>query len=74
MGLMTAYPTVTYSTGLKTGGGGGAGGAHQNTHDTVVNKRRIRNFVRDNKLTVNTGRSADKTRRNHAAQASLCIH
>lgn len=50
---------------------GGGGGAHQNTHSTVDNKKRIRNLMSNNKLTVNTGQRVDKTVRDHAAEASL---
>lgn len=45
--------------------------AHQNTHNTVDNKKRIRNLMLDNKLTVNRGQSADNTVRDQAAEASL---
>lgn len=45
--------------------------AHQNTHSTVDNKEGIRNLTWNNKMTVNTGQRADKTERDHAAEASL---
>lgn len=72
MGLMTALQTVTYRTGSRVGGGVGVvGGTHQNTHSTVDNKKRIRNLMSNNKLTVNRGQRADTTVRDQAAEASL---
>ncbi len=67
MGLMTAQTTATHSTGLMVGGGL----AHQNSRRTADNKKRIRNLMSNNKLTVNTGQRAEKTLRDHAAEASL---
>lgn len=45
--------------------------AHQNTHNNVHHKKRIRNLMLDNKLTVNRGQNADNTVRDQAAEASL---
>lgn len=67
IGLMTALQTITYSTGLRVG----RGGAHQNAHSTVENRKGIRNLMLNNKLTVNTGQRADKTVRDQALEASL---
>lgn len=58
MGLMTALLNVTHSTGLRTG----EGGRHTKTHTTLwTTRRRIRNVMWNNKLTVNTGQGADIT-------------
>lgn len=49
-------------------------GGHTKTRSTVDNKKRIRNFTLNNKLTaVNTGQRAGEKVRDHAAEASLSI-
>lgn len=51
--------------------GFGVVGTPKHTHSTVDNKKRIRNLMLNNKLTVNRGQRADTTVRDQAVEASL---